>query len=80
MSIVPCDNLPDNGGVLFRVVEAMAAAADSGLADWISGQTCFVTTVVDRVTPATVDADLEWLRRATGLGDLAPGWATSHRW
>lgn len=71
IAIVPCDNLPDNGDHARAAVMA-AAAGSSSLETWIHERVSFVTTVVDRITPATTDADLRVVEDAIGMTDLAP--------
>lgn len=51
ISIVPCDNIPDNGAFVARGVTGFAALVDEGLADWIRANVSFVSTSVDRITP-----------------------------
>lgn len=72
MTLLPCDNLPENGPALRRVVLELADLVDPALADWIGGSAAFATSMVDRITPATTDADREAVRAATGLADSAP--------
>jgi fructuronate reductase len=72
LSLVSCDNLPDNGRVLGSVVRELAAEVDAGLAAWVEDHVDFVTTMVDRITPATTDADRALVREQTGFDDLAP--------
>jgi len=72
LTLVPCDNLPDNGAVLARVVDDLAAAVDPTLPDWIRGQVATATTMVDRITPAPTDADRATVLAATGVEDAAP--------
>jgi len=72
LALVSCDNLPDNGRALQTVVLDLAAAVDGGLADWISGQVSFATTMVDRITPAPTDADRQTVLAATGVADRSP--------
>jgi len=52
VAVVSCDNLRDNGGVLARAVGAVARDVDPPLADWIDANVSFVSTAVDRITPA----------------------------
>lgn len=68
---VSCDNLPANGDLLRRVVIEFAAARDPGLARWIQHNACFPSTMVDRITPATTDKDIEHLCEAMGYHDPA---------
>ncbi len=59
VTVVCCDNLPSNGPVLKALVADFVArrAADDGLAAWIAAHVRFPATMVDRITPATTDAD-----------------------
>lgn len=69
MAVVPCDNLVGNGPATRRVVLDLAGAADPDLAEWIDTAVSFVSTVVDRITPATTDADRRSVATATGHTD-----------
>ncbi|SEA66013.1 mannitol dehydrogenase family protein [Leifsonia sp. 21MFCrub1.1] len=71
LAVVSCDNLPRNGDVIREAVLALAAD-DAGLSDWIRTEVSFVSSMVDRITPATTDADREEVRRLTGWDDAAP--------
>ncbi len=53
IAIVSCDNLDGNGELLRRLV---LEAADPALAAWITEHVGFVSSVVDRITPAVADA------------------------
>jgi len=73
LTIVPCDNLPQNGEAVRRVVTDLAAACgDPELTTWIEQQVSFVSTEVDRITPRTTPSDVEAVRRLTGLDDRCP--------
>ncbi len=72
ITVVPCDNLPDNGAVVARVVRGLAEALDVSLAAWVDDTVSYATTMVDRITPEPTDADLETVRRETGTIDRAP--------
>ena len=72
LAVVPCDNVPDNGPMVARVVGELAAAVDPGLAEWIGAHVAFVTTMVDRITPRTTDDDRARLRTETGVDDPLP--------
>jgi fructuronate reductase len=72
LAVVPCDNVPDNGAMVARVVGELAAAVDPGLAAWISDHVAFVTTMVDRITPHTTDDDRAAVRERLGLDDPVP--------
>lgn len=72
IAVVACDNLADNGGGLAARVRAAAETGDAGLAEWIDGNVSFVSTVVDRITPATTPDDLAIASRLVGAHDAAP--------
>jgi fructuronate reductase len=67
ITIVSCDNLPRNGALLRDAV--LAAAGDS--ADWIAAHCAFPQTMVDRIVPATEEADIEALAARIGVEDHA---------
>ena len=72
LALVPCDNVPDNGHALAVVVADFAEALDDDLATWIDHHVSFVTTMVDRITPATTDSDAPTAALLTGLVDAVP--------
>jgi fructuronate reductase len=72
ITVVSCDNLPDNGTVLSDVVRDVAALVDPTLATWCEDNVSFVTTVVDRITPRATPGDAIAVASATGRRDLAP--------
>lgn len=69
LAIVPNDNVPENGGMVARVVGDLAAAVDPTLAEWIDATISFVTTMVDRITPRTTDDDRAQVRGLLGVED-----------
>ncbi|WP_406690217.1 mannitol dehydrogenase family protein [Saccharopolyspora sp. ID03-671] len=72
IALVPCDNLPGNGGVLREAIRTAAARDDAGFRAWVEDQVSFVDTVVDRITPATTEQDLATAAQLTGFEDRAP--------
>ncbi|WP_235912183.1 mannitol dehydrogenase family protein [Ruania zhangjianzhongii] len=72
LTILPCDNLPDNGDVTRTLVIDAARAVDETLLDWISEHVDFATSMVDRITPATTDTDRELVVERTGYSDASP--------
>lgn len=64
-----CDNLPHNGGRLREAVQALAGHHDETLRDWIEAKGAFPETMVDRIVPATEDADIVALETRIGLID-----------
>ncbi|GAA2806225.1 mannitol dehydrogenase family protein [Saccharopolyspora taberi] len=72
IALVPCDNLPGNGGVLREAIRTAAEGEDPGFRSWIEDHVSFVDTVVDRITPAATEQDVANAARLTGLEDRAP--------
>jgi fructuronate reductase len=71
LTFVPCDNVPDNGAMVARVVRDLAHEVDATLEPWIDEHVTFVTTMVDRITPRATEADRDALLAATGIDDPA---------
>jgi mannitol 2-dehydrogenase len=67
-----CDNIQGNGHVLRQALIDHAALRDDTLAEWISAEVPFPSTMVDRITPRTTQADIEAVRARFGLRDDAP--------
>lgn len=69
ITIVPCDNLPSNGAV---IRDAVLGNAEPELASWIYENVSFVSTMVDRITPATTEADVAIAEELLGWRDNVP--------
>ena len=67
-----CDNIQHNGAVLRDAVLDLARLRDPGLADWIAAAVSFPSTMVDRITPLTSEADREALADRHGIADRWP--------
>lgn len=72
LTLLSCDNLPENGALLRDGVLGFARLTGSDeLADWIESNIAFPSSMVDRITPAsTVDTLSEALKQ-TGCNDQA---------
>jgi len=57
LAIASCDNIPDNGAALRRVVTEFAELVDPSLATWIVGNISFPSSMVDRMVPTPSAAD-----------------------
>src|SRR5690606_34044402 len=66
-----CDNLPNNGQVLAKVVFQFAQQVLPELASWIKQNTCFPCTMIDRIVPATTDEDRKEIEARLGVRDEA---------
>lgn len=52
-TIVSCDNIEGNGDVARKAFTAYAEKTQPGLAEWMTANTRFPNSMVDRITPAT---------------------------
>ena len=71
-TIMSCDNIPHNGDVVKSVVMGLAKLSDPTFAEWIDANVCFPNSMVDRITPATTDAQREFVRDEYGVDDTYP--------
>ena len=71
-TVLCCDNMPLNGAVTRAAVVAFARLRDTELASWIEEHVAFPSSMVDRITPVTTDADRERLAREFGVVDRWP--------
>ncbi|WP_029004657.1 mannitol dehydrogenase family protein [Azorhizobium doebereinerae] len=71
-TVLCCDNLPANGATVARVVARFATLRDSDLGRWVEGEVAFPSTMVDRIVPATTDADKLMVSNRLGLQDAWP--------
>jgi fructuronate reductase len=72
LTILSCDNLPENGPVTRTVVKDLAALVDEALPDWIDSHVDFATSMVDRITPAITDEDRALVEKECGYVDAYP--------
>ena len=72
LTVLCCDNLPHNGALVRGLVLAFAEPRDPSLARWIDAARGFPSTMVDRIVPATTDADIAENDAALGVHDAAP--------
>lgn len=70
-TVVSCDNLTENGRLLHRGVVGFARQIDPDVADWITAEVAFPSSMVDRITPAATTETLAEAARQTGCTDLA---------
>ncbi len=71
-TVVSCDNLPANGKTLKRVLTRYAELLDPALGRHVADEVAFPSTMVDRIVPATTDADRAMVAEALGLTDAWP--------
>jgi len=71
-TVMSCDNLPGNGRLARRVFTAFARLRDPGLGGWVEREVRFPDSMVDRITPATTDADRAEVAERFGIEDRWP--------
>jgi mannitol 2-dehydrogenase len=70
-TVMCCDNIPGNGEVTEATVCGLARLSDPEFADWIHHNVAFPNSMVDRITPATGQREIDITRDAYGIED---GW------
>lgn len=72
VTILSCDNLQGNGHVAERTLLAFCQVKNPDLVGWIKENVSFPNCMVDRITPATTDAEREFVRSNYNLEDAFP--------
>jgi len=71
-TVMSCDNLPENGQVAKNAVLGLAKLIDSSVHDWIDETVAFPNSMVDCITPATSDREINIVKDTFGINDKAP--------
>ena len=71
-AVLSCDNLPANGATTRAVLLQFARLAAPGLVDWLERDLATPSTMVDRIVPATTEADRADLATRFGYADAWP--------
>jgi mannitol 2-dehydrogenase len=71
-TVMSCDNVPGNGDVARHSFAAFARLRNAELGEWVAAEVAFPNSMVDRITPATTDADRAELARRFGVEDAWP--------
>jgi len=71
LTLLSCDNLPENGSVLRKLLLDFTNRSDPGLGRWIDEECAFPSTMVDRIVPATTPAQVDELESRISLRDEA---------
>lgn len=69
VTLLCCDNLSDNGHQLRRLLSAYLDDHDRDLSKWVEDHCTFPCTMVDRIVPATSDADRDAVADVIGYRD-----------
>ena len=71
-TVMSCDNLEANGDRARAAFAAFARRGDPAFGDWVEREVSFPNSMVDRITPATTDADRRDLQERFGIEDRWP--------
>jgi fructuronate reductase len=71
-TVLCCDNLPANGATLHRLLIEFAKLRDADLARHVADDVTFPSSMVDRIVPATTDADRSRIAQQLGVEDAWP--------
>lgn len=71
-TIVSCDNIEGNGDVARQAFTEYAKAHHPGLAEWMTANTRFPNSMVDRITPVTSQDVIDYVATDLGISDQWP--------
>ncbi|MFD7025919.1 mannitol dehydrogenase family protein [Promicromonospora sukumoe] len=71
-TVMSCDNVQGNGEKARTVFSAFAALRDPDLGRWVHDEVAFPSSMVDRITPVTTDADRALVAERLGVEDRWP--------
>ncbi|MDJ0978186.1 MAG: mannitol dehydrogenase family protein [Erythrobacter sp.] len=69
VTLLCCDNLPDNGRTLEQLMAQWTAARAPDLDEWIAQHCTFPSSMVDRIVPRSTGEDRTWLAERLGVED-----------
>jgi fructuronate reductase len=71
LTLLSCDNLAANGAQLRKLLTAYLTLHDPDLSKWVSATCTFPSSMVDRIVPATTQADRDGAATTLGVADAA---------
>ncbi len=71
-TLLSCDNLPANGHFLHAVLSQFATSRDADFGRYIMDEVACPSCTVDRIVPATTDADRDMVSARLGMRDACP--------
>lgn len=75
VTVLCCDNLPDNGATLRQLIvdfcQLLGRSEGEPVLEWLDGNVTFPNTVVDRIVPAATDSDRQRAHALLGFEDAA---------
>jgi mannitol 2-dehydrogenase len=78
-TVLSCDNMSDSGKAARTALVSFAALRDGSLANWIDRNAAFPSSMVDRITPKTGQAEVEFVERSFHIADKSPVLAEPYR-
>ena len=72
LSIQSCDNIQGNGDVAKKMLLSYIKVAEPNLLQWVKANVSFPNSMVDRITPVTIDKDISNLKEVSGIDDSWP--------
>ncbi|WP_119329440.1 mannitol dehydrogenase family protein [Cysteiniphilum halobium] len=72
ITLISCDNLPNNGKILRQAILSFAQKINSEFSAWIKTHCTFPSSMVDRIVPAVTDKDLKKVHAHIDYIDLVP--------
>jgi fructuronate reductase len=71
LTVISCDNLPENGRIVESIVHSLAANQSTQLLEWIKHNVTFCSSMVDRIVPSVTKEDIQ--EQANALGYIDKG-------
>lgn len=71
-TVMSCDNIQHNGDVIRKMLLAFLSAQDKDLASWVEKEVAFPNSMVDRITPVTTTAEMDYLKAQFNIEDEWP--------
>ncbi|MEP2279168.1 mannitol dehydrogenase family protein [Maribacter sp.] len=71
-TVMSCDNIQHNGDVAKEMLLTFAKKQNEELATYIEKEVSFPNSMVDRITPVTTQADIDYLENTYGVKDEWP--------
>lgn len=71
-TVQSCDNIQHNGAVTRKILLSFTEQQDPELSQWIAQHVEFPNAMVDRITPVTTKADIDYVAQIFGLKDEWP--------
>ncbi|GGP58432.1 mannitol dehydrogenase family protein [Shewanella saliphila] len=71
-TVQSCDNVQHNGDMIRKMLLAFVSKIDAELGQWIEANVAFPNAMVDRITPVTTKADIEYVAKTLHINDEWP--------